>query len=134
MTKEEIINRAKLLEIPDDYRRIITTEKPDLIYLGLGKNYLQALGKWDFNLPCKTIAFEPSQNKNVISLPADNIAVKETAAVSALPIHGVIGFKGDLLLLSSNYLKNQKNPEEALKELLEKPEDFLYLINTLRII
>ncbi len=132
MSKDQIIDRAELLNIPEDYQEIINKEKPDLIYLALGKNYLTALGKWDEKLPCKTIAFDLSDSANVITLPADHITVKEVSRVGGLPIHGVIGFKGDLLLLTTRYLKEQTNPEKALKELLDNPDDLIYTVNSLR--
>lgn len=132
MTKDKIIERAELLNIPEDFQEIINKENPDLIYLALGKNYLSALGKWDEKLPCKTIAFDHSDSTDVITLPADHIVVKEVSRVGGLPIHGVIGFKGDLLLLTTRYLKEQPNPESALKELLDNPDNLIYTVNSLR--
>ena len=132
MTTDQINERAQLLNIPNDFQELILKENPDLIYLALGKNYLTALGDWDKNLPCRTIAFAPSTCEHVITLPADHIAVKEVAQVGGLPIHGVIGFKGDLLLLTTRYLKEQADPVKALTELLENPNDLLYTVNTLR--
>ncbi|MHA1155347.1 MAG: DUF6884 domain-containing protein [Candidatus Heimdallarchaeota archaeon] len=132
MTKDKIIERAELLHIPEDFQKIITKENPDLIYLALGKDYLTALGKWDEKLPCKTIAFTHSDSTNVITLPADHITVKEVSQIGGLPIHGVIGFKGDLLLLTTRYLKEQQNPEKALRDLLDNPDDLIYTVNSLR--
>ncbi len=132
MTKDQIVERAELLHIPEDFQEIIIKENPDLIYLALGKNYLIAIGKWDEKLPCKTIAFDHSDSANVITLPADHIIVKKVSRIGGLPIHGVIGFKGDLLLLTTRYLKEQSNPEKALKELLDNPDDLIYTVNSLR--
>ena len=132
MRKDQILERSQLLNIPADFQELIAKENPDLIYLALGKDYLTALGKWDENLPCQTIAFTESDSEKVITLPANHIAVKEVASVGGLPIHGVIGFKGDLLLLTTRYLKEQINPVEALQKLLEKPDDLIYTVNTLR--
>ncbi|MFW9923353.1 MAG: DUF6884 domain-containing protein [Candidatus Thorarchaeota archaeon] len=132
MNKEQIVERAKKLQIPEDYKIIIEKEKPDFIYLALGQNYLHSIGEWDRDLPCKTIAFTASSNKNVITLPADHIIVSELASSSGLPIHGVVGYKGDLLLLTTRYLKNQKDPVKALKDILDDPEDLIYTINSIR--
>jgi len=132
MTKDEIIERARVLRIPNDFQEIIEKEKPDLIYLALGNTYLQALGDWDKNLPCKTIAFTESEAKEVITLPADHIAVQEATHLGLGPIHGVVGYKGDLLLLTTRFVKNQRNPEKALLELLEAPDDFVQMIDMLR--
>lgn len=132
MSFEEIQTRAEMLEIPQDYRQIIENEKPDLVYLALGKNYITALGDWDSILNCKTIAFHPSTNENVITLPADHVAVQEASSIGGLPIHGVVGYKGDLLLLTTRYLKNNSNPVEALQDLLNNPDDLVYIVNTIR--
>ncbi|NHJ85492.1 MAG: hypothetical protein FK734_08520 [Asgard group archaeon] len=132
MSKEDIEKRAELLTIPNDYHEIIEKEKPDCIYLALGKKYLDAIGSWDKDLPCKTIAFDDSDNNLVITLPADHIAVQEASFGGGLPIHGVVGYKGDLLLLTTNYLVNSDKPDIALKELLDNPNDFKYVINSLR--
>ncbi len=131
-TKDQIIERSELLHIPEDFQEMIVKENPDLIYLALGKDYLTALGKWDEKLPCKTIAFAHSDSINVITLPADHITVKEVSQIGGLPIHGVIGFKGDLLLLTTRYLKEQQNPEKALRDLLDNPDDLIYTVNSLR--
>ncbi|MBK5114049.1 MAG: hypothetical protein KGD59_13705 [Candidatus Heimdallarchaeota archaeon] len=132
MTKEEIIERARVLMIPDDFQEIVDKEKPDLMYLALGKTYLLALGEWDRDLPCKTIAFTESVSKEVITLPADHIAVQEAIHLGLGPIHGVVGYKGDLLLLTTRFVKNQRNPEKALLELLETPDDLVQMIDMLR--
>ena len=132
MRKDNIIERANALNIPNDYQEIIKKENPDFMYLALGKNYLMALGNWDENLPCKTIAFEESTSDKVITLPADHIAVQEVSRIGGMPIHGVIGFKGDLLLLATRFLKNQRNPEKALVEILDTPNDLKQMIAMLR--
>ncbi|NHJ05069.1 MAG: hypothetical protein EAX90_09610 [Candidatus Heimdallarchaeota archaeon] len=132
MSNEKIIERAKQLHIPEDFKEIIQREEPDFIYLALGKNYLLSVGEWDIDLPCKTIAFYPSNSEQVITLPADHIAVKEASSIGGLPIHGVIGYKGDLLLLTTRYLKNQKDPAKALIEILNDPEDLIYTLNSIR--
>ncbi|NHJ85929.1 MAG: hypothetical protein FK734_10740 [Asgard group archaeon] len=132
MSNQQIIERANILKIPQDYQNIIQNEHPDLIYLGMGKDYLLSLGDWDKNLPCKTIAFEESTSNKVISLPSDHIIVQEVSSISGLPIHGIIGFKGDILLLTSRYLKNLKDPVKGLNDLIDNPSDLIYTINTLR--
>ena len=126
------IERARVLRIPDDFQDIVEKEKPDLMYLALGKTYLMALDDWDKDLPCKTIAFTESSSKEVITLPADHIAVQEAAHLGLGPMHGVVGYKGDLLLLTTRFVKNQKNPEKALLELLETPNDIVQMIDMLR--
>ena len=132
LTKKQIEERAELLNIPTDYKKLIEQEQPDLIYLEVGKDYLQALGEWDKDLPCKTLAFANSESDKVISLPADHIIVREAANVGGFPIHGDLGYKGDLLLLTTRYLKNQKDPVKALKEILDKPDELIYTLNSIR--
>ena len=132
MNNEDLIERAKALRIPEDFQEIVEKEKPDLIYLALSKTYLTALGDWDTDLPCATIAFAESTSKKVITLPADNIAVQEASHLGLGPIHGVVGYKGDLLLLTTRFVKNQKNPEKALLEILETPEDLIQMLDMLR--
>ncbi|MBD3189701.1 MAG: hypothetical protein GF308_03615 [Candidatus Heimdallarchaeota archaeon] len=133
MTKKEILERAKLLEIPKDYKKILVKTNPSLIYLALGKDYLLSLGNWDENLPCTTIAFSPSDSEKVISFPADYITVKKVSSRSGVPIHGVVGFKGDLLLILANYLLSQKNPEESLQKLLSETDILKYLLTSSKI-
>ena len=132
MNKKEIKERAEFLQIQDDYQKIIQRENPEFIYLALGKDYLFSLGDWDSNLPCKTIAFNESNSDKVITLPANHIAVKEASKMSGLPIHGIVGYKGDLLLLTTRYLKNKDDPVQALKDILNDPDGLVYTINTIR--
>ncbi len=132
MNNEDLIERARALRIPEDFQEIVEKEKPDLMYLALSKTYLTALGDWDTDLPCATIAFTESTSKKVITLPADNIAVQEASHLGLGPIHGVVGYKGDLLLLTTRFVKNQKNPEKALLEILETPEDLIQMLDMLR--
>ncbi|NHJ49322.1 MAG: hypothetical protein FK733_16150 [Asgard group archaeon] len=132
MSAEDIKTRAEILQIPQDFQTIIDTEKPDLIYLALNSYYQLSLGNWDDNLPCKTIAYFNSNNQNVITFPEDHITYQEGSSLGGLPIHASSGFKDDLLLLTTRYLKESSNPIDALKELLDNPEDLIYTINTIR--
>ncbi|MHA1441440.1 MAG: DUF6884 domain-containing protein [Candidatus Heimdallarchaeota archaeon] len=132
MPKSQIIERAEQLEIPQDFKAIIEKEQPDFIYLAMGKNYMLALGEWDTQLPCKTIAFVPSTSEKVITLPADHLIVKEISSIGSLPIHGVVGYKGDLLLITTRYLKDNPHPDKALKELIDDPDGLIYTINSIR--
>lgn len=130
MTKKAILERAKLLEIPKDYKKILAKTNPSLMYLALGKDYLLSLGTWDENLPCTTIAFSSSNSEEVISFPADYLTVKKVSSQSGVPIHGVVGFKGDLLLILANYLTSQKNPKESLQHLLSETDILKYLLTS----
>ena len=132
MGKSLIVERAEQLEIPQDFKAIVEKEQPDLIYLAMGRNYMLALGEWDTQLPCKTIAFIPSASDKVITLPADHLIVKEVSSIGSLPIHGVIGYKGDLLLITTRYLKNNPQPDKALMDLINKPDELIYTVNSIR--
>jgi hypothetical protein len=132
MSDEEIKTRAEMLQIPDDYQKIIDSEQPDFLYLPLNRYYLLTIENWDKKLECKTIAYNQSSNPNVITLPEEHILYMEGESMGGLPIYGGSSFKDDLLLLTTRYLRNSADPVAALKDLLDNPDDLIYTMSTIR--
>jgi cytoplasmic iron level regulating protein YaaA (DUF328/UPF0246 family) len=130
MNKATLEKRAEKLEISKDYSRILSKEKPDCLYLALGKKYLHAIKNWDQNLTFPTIAFQDSENANILTLSGDAQNVKKVAKKSPIAIHGVVGFKGDFLLLVAKYLEMVDEPKKELMNLFMEKEIVQLILNT----
>jgi hypothetical protein len=103
------------LNIPLDFLEIQNSDY-DLMYLALGSKYLRALGNdWSSNITKITICFQKKiTSKKVVSLPADALTVKAYSAARH-KIHGVAGFKGDLLRILVDYALEQESPLEEIE-------------------
>jgi len=132
MSDEEIRTYAMNLGIPEKFKTLIENEQPDFIFLALKPQYLCALGDWEEVISCPTIAYQPSQSKYVISLPEDHLPREESMRMGGLPFRGPVSFRDDLLLLTKRYITNSSNPEQALKEIIAKPNELLYLLDSIR--
>ncbi len=115
MKKEEISSRSKDLNIPVDFQKICDTDY-DLIYLAIGSDYMRSLGtKWSSDLNRTIICFQRiNSSKNIIYIPA-NIEMVKAYSAAGYKIHGVVGFKGDLLRILTDYALTRKNPYEEIK-------------------
>ncbi len=115
MKKSEILARSEALRIPHDFTNLCR-ETYDMMYLALGRDYLRALGNdWWTHSNQKTICFSQiSTHENIIVLPAHAQIVKSFSN-SGFKIHGVTGFKGDLLRILGDYAINQETPFEKVK-------------------
>lgn len=110
MKKSEIRERALLLSISEDFSTICQT-RYDLSYLALGSTYLTSLGDgWAEELSGSIVKFGSEiENDRVLTLPANADAVKRFSS-SGHKIHGVAGFKGDLLRILVTYAMRMDNP------------------------
>ncbi len=110
MKKSEILERASLLSIPADFSKICKT-RYDLSYLALGSTYLMALGEGWFNeLSGNIVAFGSGiEYDRLLNLPANAVTVQAFSSAGH-KIHGVAGFKGDLLRILTTYAVSMKNP------------------------
>jgi hypothetical protein len=107
MRKGEILERSSLLSIRQDFDRICE-KNYDLSYVALGSNYLLSLGKdWQQPLNGSIIAFgKKTSGDNLLSLSCDAEIVKALSSAGQ-KIHGIAGFKGDLLRILTTYALNQ---------------------------
>jgi hypothetical protein len=109
MRKNRIRERSSLLRIEEDYRKLHKTEF-DLTYLALGEKYLTALGD-DFLSYTRgtTVMFDDYRMKErVVYVPSSSKAVRAFSE-HGFKIHGVVGFKGDLLRILAEYALEQDN-------------------------
>ena len=116
MKRSQIISRSERLEIGADFEQICKIGF-DLIYLALGTDYFLALGdRWKKLARTTVIGF----NKKLIEaftlrIPSGHKIV-HALSEKGYKIHGVTGFKGDLLrILAEHALKTQDPRYEILK-------------------
>lgn len=82
----------------------------DLVYLALGKRYFAALGKDALSkLQIPTIMFHGQESDRLIRFPCSAQTVKALSKRDH-KIHGVVGFKGDLLRILVTYALQKPNP------------------------
>ena len=117
-TKKFIKNRSDNLNIMTDFQKIVNQKDYDLIYLALGKDYLKSIDDWENVIKTLTIAFTQADNPKVLSLEANNQIVSRFSA-SGYTIHGVIGFKGDLLRIFTEKVFQSENPPTQLEDILK---------------
>ncbi|MHA1137752.1 MAG: hypothetical protein ACTSSE_14825 [Candidatus Thorarchaeota archaeon] len=114
MKKSQILKRAKLLGIPSDFEELITSGY-DLVYLALGKKYFLTLGdEWKSKSSTTIIGFDSSlSEEQMLCIPSAHEIVSSFSQNSH-KIHGVTGFKGDLLRILANHALNQENSYREL--------------------
>jgi len=114
MKKSQIQERADLLEIPSNFAELLVSDF-DLIYLALGKKYFLALGKeWKSNSKSTIVGFNQGLSQNtMLCIPSAHVIVSAFSR-NGHKIHGVTGFKGDLLRILADYALKQNNPYREL--------------------
>jgi len=114
MKKKEIKDRAELLSIPSEFKKILTSDF-DLVYLALGTDYFLTLGEnWLTSNTFSIIGFHRSlTGENMLCIPSAHDIVSSLSQ-KVHKIHGVTGFKGDLLRILANYALETNNPHEEL--------------------
>ncbi len=124
MKKTQIINRSKRLNIGKDFKELCET-KFDLIYLALGANYFLALDDgWKDQTHTTILGFDHRLVGESILRISSGPETVHAFSLQGHKIHGVAGFKGDLLRILANYALNSRNPyHEVLKW---KRPDYLY--------
>ncbi|MHA1907885.1 MAG: hypothetical protein ACW98Y_11365 [Candidatus Thorarchaeota archaeon] len=110
MKKSEIRQRSSHLEIRHDFEKICK-KKYDLSYIALGSNYLTTLeNNWQEELEGSIITFgKKTVGVNLLSLPCNAEIVKALYSAGQ-KIHGIAGFKGDLLRIFATYALSQHAP------------------------
>ena len=115
MKMSEIRKQSEELELQPSFTRLIAN-RFDIIYLALGKRYLTALGN-DIPslLKTPTVSFHELKSDYVIRIPCAAETVKAFSK-RGYKIHGVVGFKGDLLRILVQYSLEQHNPGNEVRK------------------
>jgi len=110
MRKCEIQARKNGLKIEYDFARICSSGF-DIVYLALGRNYLLALGdEWTSVTTSLVIGFDKNlTGSRVVHVPADYRTVSAFSSKGYI-IHGVVGFKGDLLRILAEFATEHDDP------------------------
>ena len=127
MKNVDIIRRSNLLEIKKDFKQILESNY-DLIYLALGKKYLMTISEWENLCNSLTIAFTHVKSNNFLCLDGSKHSVLKFKK-QGFTIHGVFGFKGDLLEIIAKKILSLENPGEFLKNTLSNKSNFQTFIN-----
>ncbi len=115
MKMVELRKQAEKLQIQDSFIKLMET-RFDLIYLAMGKRYMAALGEGVVSkLETPTVAFHSQSSDCLIRLPCHAETVKSFSR-RGHKIHGVVGFKGDLLRVLAQYALKRRNPRNEVKK------------------
>ncbi|MHA1924599.1 MAG: DUF6884 domain-containing protein [Candidatus Thorarchaeota archaeon] len=103
MSKSKIRERSAVLRIEEDYKKLHET-RFDLTYLALGKKYLTALGNDFLSYTRGTVVVFDSKwtDEKAVYVPSGSKAVR-AFSIHGFKIHGVVGFKGDLLRILAEH-------------------------------
>ncbi len=114
MRKSQIQERAEWLKISSDFKELLATGF-DLVYLALGKNYFLTLGNdWKNKVETMILGFNRALSEGkLLCIPSAHVIVRAFSQ-NGHKIHGITGFKGDLLRILANYALKQKNPYREL--------------------
>jgi len=114
MKKNEIRERAGLLGISSEFEKLLTS-RFDLIYLALGADYFLTLDETWFNDSDKSIiGFHRSlSGDGMLCIPSAHEIVSSFSQ-NGHKIHGITGFKGDLLRILAKYALKMSDPYEEL--------------------
>lgn len=115
MKKSQIQERAEWLNIPSDFEKLLASGF-DLVYLALGRDYFLTLGNaWKTKSSTTTIiGFHQDLSEDSMLCIPSNHEIVTAFSRNGHKIHGVTGFKGDMLRVLANYALNQKNPYREL--------------------
>jgi hypothetical protein len=109
MKMADVRKRSQALKLQSSFIQM-TNKGFDLIYLALGKRYMTALGKGALSkLQIPTMMFHGSESEHLIRFPCSAKTVKAFSK-RGHKIHGVVGFKGDLLRILARYTLEKPNP------------------------
>ncbi|MFX1606668.1 MAG: hypothetical protein ACFFDD_12270 [Promethearchaeota archaeon] len=115
MRMPELRRQAEKLQIQDSIKNLLKN-RFDLIYLALGKRYLLALGRDVVStLETPTIVFHNQSTDYLIQIPCEAETVKSFSK-REYKIHGVVGFKGDLLRILAQYALGRPNPRNEVRK------------------
>jgi hypothetical protein len=87
----------------------------DIVYLALGLDYFLALGEdWIVKTNSTIVGFHRSLSGNrILCIPSAHRIVSSFSQ-NDYKIHGITGFKGDLLRILANYALKSSDPYEEL--------------------
>ena len=115
MRVSELRKRSSDLRIQQSIFQLMK-EDFDLIYLALGKRYHLALGKDTLDsVRSTTLMFHGQDSNRMIRIPCDAKTVKAFSK-QGHKIHGVVGFKGDLLRILSQYAIERGSPASEIEK------------------
>ncbi|MFX1578765.1 MAG: DUF6884 domain-containing protein [Promethearchaeota archaeon] len=122
--------RSSQLQLKEAITQLVETGF-DLIYLALGKRYLETIGNDILStLHTTTISFHGQNTEHLVRISCSAETVK-TFSRSGHKIHGVVGFKGDLLRVLVRYALTRRNPENEVRK-WKRPTHLRNLIYRLR--
>lgn len=110
MRKREIHTRKNDLMIEYDFARICSSGF-DIVYLALGRNYLLALGdEWKSVTTSIVVGFDKNlAGPRAVCIPSGYRTVSTFSSQGHI-IHGVVGFKGDLLRILAQFATEHDVP------------------------
>jgi hypothetical protein len=115
MKMTKLRKQAKKLKIKESFINLMENDF-DLIYLALGKRYMAALGEDVVSiLETPTVAFHSLNPDCLIRIPCQAETMKSFSR-RGHKIHGVVGFKGDLLRVLAQYALERRNPRNEVKK------------------
>ena len=94
----------------------VIERKFDFIYLALGKRYLNAIGLDVLSMiRAPTVIFHGQSSENLVRVPCAAETVKGFSK-HGHKIHGVVGFKGDLLRILANHALEKQSPKNEVRK------------------
>ncbi len=115
MRMPEVRKRAQELGLSSSFTSLVN-RRFELVYLALGKRYLAALGTDSLAaIEIPTITFHGESSKHLVKIPCSAEVVKSFSKFGN-KIHGVVGFKGDLLRILARYALRQIHPYTEVKK------------------
>ncbi len=110
MKKAQIREWSKKLSIAEDFKKICS-KKYDLSYFALGTKYLIALGdEWYHSLGGTIITFSMFSDEDRFVILPSGAEIVRSFSSSGHKIHGVAGFKGDLLRILAQHAMHKSKP------------------------
>ncbi|MFW9807558.1 MAG: hypothetical protein ACFFFK_12590 [Candidatus Thorarchaeota archaeon] len=115
MNMAEVRKRSDVLRLKTSLTRMIDGQF-DFIYLALGKRYLNAIGTDVLSMiRAPTVIFHGQSSENLVRVPCASDTVKGFSK-RGHKIHGVVGFKGDLLRILVSYALGKQSPKNEVKK------------------
>lgn len=115
MKMTELRKQVEKLQIKESFIKLMENDF-DLIYLALGKRYSIALGNDALSmLETPTVAFHIQNSGYLNRIPCNADTVKSFSR-RGHKIHGVVGFKGDLLRVLAQYALETGNPRSEVRK------------------
>jgi hypothetical protein len=115
MTMRDVRKRSEELELQSSFTDLIS-KNFDLVYLALGKRYLAALGKDTLStIQTPTVVFHEQESEYLIRIPCSAQTVNAFSK-RGHKIHGIVGFKGDLLRVLARFALEKPNPRNEIRK------------------